>query len=163
MAAASDWWIKHADARGAGSTTCRILGVIAARALDSAKTGQLWSLPAVLKVGGRRVGADIPHLHPCLQKGAVVTRQLSNRTSSTKTNQPAHQPFYLQLKGKAFDPTDPQHREQARRLGAAGSSLLGQVHLRVLPALDAEADLVAQAPRMRELDPDMRAEASFER
>lgn len=50
VAACSDWWVKHADARGAGSTNCAILGKIAARALDSAKTGQLWSLPSVLKV-----------------------------------------------------------------------------------------------------------------
>ena len=50
VAACSDWWVKHADARGAGSTNCIILGRIAARALDSAKTARLWSLPPMLKV-----------------------------------------------------------------------------------------------------------------
>lgn len=154
VAACSDWWIKHADARGAGSTNCAILGRIAARALDSAKTARLWSLPPMLKV--RRVHfvswnearlADVePPCSPYPPPPPPPTPSLQ---------QPAHQPFYLQ-RGKAFDPTNPQHREEARAF-AAGPSLLGQLHMKVRPALEAEAAL-AQAPRTRQLDPDLRAE-----
>ncbi|KAM3567705.1 hypothetical protein VYU27_010156 [Nannochloropsis oceanica] len=53
VASASDWWLRHADLRGACSSNCLILGEIAARALDSAKTGLLWSLPTVLKPAHR--------------------------------------------------------------------------------------------------------------
>ncbi len=53
VASACDWWLKHADVRGARSTNCLLLGMIAAQALDSAKTGQLWSLPTVLKPAHR--------------------------------------------------------------------------------------------------------------
>ena len=53
VASACDWWLRHADIRGARSTNCLILGEIAVRALDSAKTGVLWSLPTVLKPAHR--------------------------------------------------------------------------------------------------------------
>lgn len=49
LASASDWWIRHADIRGALSRDCRILGEIAVGAVNSAKTGELWSLPRVLR------------------------------------------------------------------------------------------------------------------
>ena len=53
VTSASDWWLRHADLRGARSPNCVILGDIVARALDSAKTGLLWSLPTVLKPAHR--------------------------------------------------------------------------------------------------------------
>jgi len=53
VASACDWWLRHADIRGARSINCLILGEIAARALDSAKTGMLWSLPTMLKPAHR--------------------------------------------------------------------------------------------------------------
>lgn len=163
VAACSDWWVKHADARGAGSKSCYVLGQIAARALDSAKTGRLWSLPTVLKVrvACHATSAAALGIHSLVRMPTSLPPGLiSSRASQTSTpirpNQPAHQPFYLR-KGKAFDPADPQHRQQARL--CAGSSLLGLLHMKALPALEAEAALM-QTPRARELDPDLRVEVS---
>jgi hypothetical protein len=144
VASACDWWVRHADVRGAKSTNCLILGEIAARALDSAKTGELWSLPTVLK----------PSHRPAYLSRGKSSPSASASSSSSSVS------------------TKPTITTAAALLGyERSSSLLGTIHSRVSAAL--ADDVGGRRPRVGgvfssaattgtalRLDPDLRVEGA---